>query len=591
MNKISNIKKLMIIAIFIFALVMTGCSGSGDKEAYTPPEYNDNQVITAEYDASLAAYCSNGTFIGQKTEDVIAYKGIPYAKQPVGELRWKAPEYPDDSNQVYEAYYYGKSPIQTEWPSETGSYYKQGEDCLYLNVWAADNGMKNKPVMVFIHGGSYGWGGTTDPLYDGHNFIQEHDDVILITVGYRTGIMGFIDFDSVQGGEEFKESGNLGILDQVAALKWINQNITAFGGNPNNVTVFGESAGAGSVSLLPLIDEADGLFHKVIAESGSIALTYSTEECQRLTQMLLDESGAENMDELMALSEEELMEINVNLNDYNNFPERDGVVIPKDLYAAYENGESADIDMIIGTNADETRYWIQEMALTVPVIPGEFTYSILMPVMFDSNMKQLSDGDKYYVDAFMAEQGGENTWSLSEFYNDLLFRVPAIAMADAHSKNGGRVYMYYWEYPSAIGNMGACHAVELAYVFNNLDETIYTGNNIDEDLAAEVQEMWVNFAKTGDPDTKNYNWRNYTYDDPDTIVLDSDIHMREELLRDQKELIAPLLDYGFNGCYTNLDLNTLAVFRIIMVSLSCFVILGWLVLTVVRRIRGKTKEK
>ena len=145
--------------------------------------------------------------------------------------------------------------------------------------------------------------------------------------------------------------------------------------------------------------------------------------------------------------------------------------------------------------------------------------------------------------------------------------------------------MYYWEYPSAIGKMGACHAVELAYVFNNLDETIYTGNNIDEDLAEEVQEMWVNFAKTGDPSTEENDWRNYTYDDPDTIILDNDIHMREELLHEQEELIKPLLDYGFNGCYTNLDLATLAMFRIVIVALSCIVILGWIVLTVLRRIR------
>ncbi len=590
MNKISNIKRIMITAIFIFALVMTGCSGSGE-EAYTPPEYKDNQVITAAYDTALAADCSNGTFVGLEDDGVIAYKGIPYAKQPVGELRWKAPQYPADSSKVFEAYYYGKAPIQTEWPSETGSYYKQGEDCLYLNIWTADNDLKNKPVMVFLHGGSYGWGGTTDPLYDGQNFVEKHDDVILITVGYRTGIMGYIDFDSVEGGEAFKESGNLGTLDQVAALKWINRNITAFGGNPGNVTVFGESAGAGTVSLLPLIDEADGLFQRIIAESGSIALTYSTEECQRLTELLMDESGAANMDDLLALSEEELMEINVNLNDYNNFPERDGVVIPKDLYAAYENGESADIDMIIGTNADETRYWIQEMGYTVPVIDGELTYSILMPLMFDSNMKRLSDGDKYYVDTFMTNQGGKNTWSISEFYNDLLFRVPAIAMADAHSKNGGTVYMYYWEYPSAIGKLGACHAVELAYVFNNLDETIYTGNNIDEDLAEEVQEMWVNFARSGNPATEDNNWRNYTYDDPDTIVLDNDIHMREELLDEQEQLIRPLLDYGFNGCYTNLDLKTLAMLRIVAVALSCIVILGWIILTVVRRIRDKVKKE
>ncbi len=561
---------------------MTGCSG---EDPYTPPEYQENQAITSEYDYSLAVRCNNGTFVGKEENDVISYKGIPYAKQPVGELRWKAPEFPDNDNGVYEAYYYGKAPIQTEWPSETGSYYKQGEDCLYLNIWTADNNLKNKTVMVFIHGGSYGWGGTTDPLYDGQNFIEAHDDVILVTVGYRTGIMGFMDFDSVEGGDAYKESGNLGLLDQVMALKWVNKNIRAFGGNPNNVTVFGESAGAGSVSLLPLIDEADGLFNRAIAESGSIALTYSTEECQRLTGMLLDESGASNMDELMALSEEELMKINENLNDYNNFPERDGIVIPEDLYEAYENGESADIDMIIGTNADETRYWIQEMDYTVPVLGGEAAYGLLMPIMFDSNMKEISDGDRTYVDAFMAEQTDKHVWNLSEFYNELIFRVPAIEMAHSHAKNGGNVYMYYWDYPSAIGNMGACHAVELAYVFNNLDETIYTGDNINENLAKEVQQMWVNFAKTGDPETEDNDWHAYKYEDPEAIILGKDIRMEDDWLESQKELIEPLLDYGFNGCYTDLTYNTLAVYRIIAVFLAGLVIIGWLAVVITRKFK------
>lgn len=192
--------------------------------------------------------------------------------------------------------------------------------------------------------------------------------------------MGFIDFSSVEGGKEYEESGNLGLLDQVEALRWIQKNIAAFGGNSDNVTIWGESAGAGSVSLLPLINDTEGLFKRIIAESGSVALTYSTEECQNLTQMLLEETDCSTMSELMALPTETLMKVNEKLNDYNNFPERDGVVLPTDLYAAYETGVASDFDMLIGSNADEVRYWINEMGYSTKLVSGELIYRLGLPI-------------------------------------------------------------------------------------------------------------------------------------------------------------------------------------------------------------------
>ena len=153
-------------------------------------------------------------------------------------------------------------------------------------------------------------------------------------------------------------------------LEWIHRNIGSFGGDPDCVTIFGESAGAGSVSLLPLLENTEGFFQRVISESGSIALTYTQEECLRLGDMLLEKTGSKNMDELMALSEDELVAANEYLNDYNNFPELDGVVLPLDPYAAYEKGKSAHVDMLVGTNADKTRYWIQEMGYQAPLVPG-----------------------------------------------------------------------------------------------------------------------------------------------------------------------------------------------------------------------------
>ena len=531
--------------------------GESEKRERMRAMFGRNRELIGDYDVSLSAKCRNGVFVGKNSGGVLSFKGMPYAKPPVGENRWRRAKAPDDSDRVFEAYYFGKSPIQTEWPSEEGSYYPQSENCLTLNVWTAEKGREtaDRTVMVFFHGGSYGWGATSDPIYDGHNLVAENPDIVLVTAEYRVGIMGFIDFSQVKGGESFSESGNLGLLDHVAALEWVRDNIAAFGGDKNRVAIFGESAGGGTVTLLPLIPEAKGLFRRVIAESGSLSLTYSRKECLGLAERLLKETGAENMDELMVLSEAELMEVNEKLNDFNNFPERDGVVLPEDLYGAYASGATADVDLMFGSNADEIRYWIREMGYYSEEWLGPTIFRLGVPVMFDSNMERVSAEDRKHVDKYMTLLKKRKLWKIVEFYNDILFRVPAAAAAAAHAKNGGKAYMYYWKYPSAYRGIGACHAVELAYVFNNLDVTIYTGKNICVPLAKEVQKMWVNFAKTGDPSTQENKWAPYDEKERVTAILDKKITFESDPLGKRREEVQPLLGYYFNGCYSNLSLK------------------------------------
>lgn len=521
--------------------------------------------------------------MGIRKDDVISFKGIPYAVQPTEEYRWKPVPVALEDDGVYEAYHFGKSPIQTEAESERASYYEQGEECLHLNIW---NNQKNsdtrKPVMVFIHGGSYGWGGTSDPIYDGQNFAMAHDDVILVTIGYRTGIMGFIDLSSFPDGNEYKESGNLGLLDQVTALRWIQKNISAFGGDPNNVTLFGESAGAGSATLLPLIEGTQGLFHRYIAQSGSVSLTYSREECQTLTQKLKKATGATSVADLMALDTKTLKEINEDLNDYAIFPERDGIVLPEAPYKAYENGAAKDIDIMIGSNEDEIRYFIQEVG-------GVNNYKLVIPVLYESNLRGISHEDRENIQTAFRKIKMERAWRLSEFYNEALFRLPAIAVAESHARAGGNTYMYYWKYPSAIPNYGACHAVELAYVFNNLDQTIYTGENIDPNLAANVQAMWVNFAKTGNPSTKDLEWIKYDPIQRETMMLDSTCRMEKNPKALQRELLSPINKYYLNGNYHNISLNVPIIYRY---ALSTTVLLGILVLLrmAVRKWRKRSRR-
>jgi len=585
----------LLFACMIIISMLSACTGSekaDDMKSYMKSIYGENEVIGEDWDKSLGVTCANGTFVGVKENDVISYKGIPYAQAPTGDLRWKDPVPVKDSDQIYEAYYYGKSPIQSEWPSEVGSYYECGEDCLNLNVWVnmANTGDR-KPVMVFIHGGSYGWGATSDPMYDGYNLVSKHDDIILVTVEYRVGMMGFIDFSQVEGGEDFASSGNLGLLDQVCALQWIRKNIASFGGDPDNVTVFGESAGGGSVSLLPIMDQAKGLFRRVIAESGSVALTFSREECLMQTQLLLETSGCSNMEELMALDQDALMAISDEISDCNNFPERDGVILPEDLYGEYASGKASDIDMMIGTNADECRYWINEMGYYTDLISGKTIYSIGLPVMFDNNLLQMTEEDQDIARNFVKDLKGKKIWNITEFYNEMLFRLPAVRQADLQADNGGNTYVYYWTYPSAYKDIGACHAVELAYVFGNLEDTAYTGDNIDPALSETVQNMWVNYARCGDPGTEDTPWPEYTTDTRTAMVFDSgNVHTENDIKKDQREKLSPLLKYMLNGCYSQMSYNVPAVYKLIAMAAGALAVLIGIVIILIRRIRKKHRH-
>lgn len=582
--------KRMICAVMVLLMIglsLCGCSKEDPAKAEMRAMAGENRPITGDYDETLSAVCRNGTFVGQKDGNVIAFKGVPFAEPPVGELRWKPPVPAAAGDSVYEAKYFGKSPVQSEWVSEPGSYYPQSEDCLTLNVWTNAAGPREgKTVMVFFHGGSYGWGAASDPIYDGHNLVEKYPDLVLVTAEYRLGIFGFIDFSEVPGSEAYAESGNLGLLDQVCALEWVQNNIAAFGGDPENVTIFGESAGAGSVSLLPLMAGTQGLFKRIIAESGSVSLTYSREECRNLTQMLLEESGCATMDELAALSEEKLAELNESLNDYNNFPERDGVVLPEDLYAAWEDASLADIDLLIGTNSDEARYWINEMGYYTP-LPGLFVYEHMIPFMYENNLQRMSQEERALTKGFVSAQSGRKIWRLTEFYNELLFRVPALEQAVRHK---GTTYSYYWTMPGADETLGACHAIELAYVFNNPQADIYTGALYNEELADTVQEMWVRFARTGDPSADGHVWEPYTADSRKTMVLGEDIRMEEDLKQEQRETIAPLLHHYFNGCYSQLDLFVPQLGRIVGTVLGVPAVVITAVVLLRRRKRKKHSD-
>ena len=265
------------------------------------------------------------------------------------------------------------------------------------------------------------------------------------------------------------------------------------------------------------------------------------------------------MDDLMRMSEDELKRLNESLNEYNNFPQRDGRLIPLDPYEPYINGMTAEIDMLIGTNANESNYWIGEIGGIVP-------YRFSMPVKFENDMKLLSTADRRLVRLAMSRMKVHEIWRITEFYNELMFRLPAVRQAEGHARNGGKAYMYYWTQPSAIRYRGACHAVELSYVFQNPQETIYTGEPADPQLTKTVGNMWANFARTGDPSVPELNWIAYDEKRKSTAIISRSPYIKNDPLKAQREMLSPLLRYMINASYATLDYNVPFVRKTVAVA-------------------------
>lgn len=580
--------------ISFYLLLMVMLASCGSKEESQPQEpsqleremtalYGENKVIEGAYPDLLAVEASNGIFVGQRDSTLLSFKGIPYALQPTGDRRWREPKPEPDSRLVREALYFGHSSIQQRWQSSAASLYPQGEDCLTLNVWTAADGMRTarRPVMVWIHGGSYVSDGTVNPRNWGDKFVKAHPEVVLVSVNYRLGLLGFLDLSQLPDGKAFSRSGNLGILDQVEALRWVKRNIRAFGGDPENVTLFGHSAGAGSVSLLASIDEAQGLFRRAIMQSGSVAFTSSREDCQRLTKRVLDATGAKSVADLQALSQDDMIALNDEVGEFFRFPERDGVVVPEDPYERF-GGFNAGIDMLIGTTRDETCYWIDAMG-------GEENFDMAVQLWYLYISMSLDGTQRSSASRFLDVVPDENPWPVAELLNDLMFRGPAIEMAQRHAMSGGRTYMYYWTKPLKDPIYGACHGAEVSYVLNT-GRQIKTGDLHNSALAAEVQQMWVNFATTGNPSTPAHYWPAYETTQRATMILGDTIKLENDPLSEQRRLIAPLISDYISPIFSDLlDKAPWYLGIAIGTLLAVLLLLTWLIVKIRRFFKKKNK--
>lgn len=430
-----------------------------------------------------------GQIIGRTLEGVDSFKGVPYAASTAGEMRWRPPQpvtpwkLPRDAGDV------GAMCVQPYSPGDPGvGPLPMSEDCLNLNVWTPTERAGPLPVMVWIHGGGYNNGSGTARLYDGANLARR--DVVLVTLNYRLGRLGFFDHPALAAERPKGEpAGNYGLMDMIAALEWVRDNIAVFGGDPEQVTIFGESAGGVAVTQLMVSSRARGLFSKAIVESGlgrqrGVTLAEAEGETLRSTQArglawAEDAGVAQTAVALRAVPANRLMTPAPSIYG-GDLVINDGVIIGHDVVTAFEAGEQAPVPLIIGTNSAEF-WWIK---------PGDDTpYA-----RFDDDLTQEQ------MAALMEGFGGQEAYD-AHVISDVIFNEPARHLARMHARAGHPTYLYRFDVVSE-GNRepheGATHASERPYVFDNLYSVSWDFER-DQRVAKLMAGYWTEFAKFGDP--------------------------------------------------------------------------------------------
>lgn len=441
-----------------------------------------NQQIQGEYDADYAVKTKTGTYVGFKRKKGVYYLGIPYAKPPVGDLRWKAPEPLPESDAVFEAKHFGASPIQVEHDGSILKYHRQSEDCLTLNIGAGcEDTERKKPVIVLFHPGDFSFGGTVDPLMDVEAFLNEYPDVVFVSFNYRLGIFGFIDFSEIPGGESRPDTLNLGLLDQIAALKWVKENIAAFGGDPNRITAMGFESGACSISLLAVCEQAKGLFRKAFIFFGSPESANDKPDASRaLAKDLLRETSTTTMEELLRLPTEQLKKASQKLWQNVIVPTCDGKLIPGDVFDAYRSEAVSCKEFILGIPSDERQIYKSFI--------GAKKYEDFILGRTDEILSYLDDATANAVNAYIKEQMAV----MPEIEAKAKFFEQWTALCIYYGANelsigGSKVHLLYWDRKPLLKNLGAGTVDVAASFLGNLDASLLYGNVMNFDLSDMLQ--------------------------------------------------------------------------------------------------------
>ena len=441
-----------------------------------------NQAITGEYDKNLAVKTRGGIFVGEKYKNTIYYLGIPYAKPPVGESRWRAPEVLPPSDAVFEAINFGASAIQVEHKGAILKNHRQSEDCLSLNICIGNEKTdEKKPVLVLFHHGDFSFGGSVDPLLYGVNFVSSNQDIVFVSFNYRLGIFGFIDFSEIPGGKAYTDTLNLGLLDQIAALEWIKENIAAFGGNPDKITVMGFDSGATSILMLAASQRAKGLFQKAFVFNGNLAAAYDSPEGARaLARDLLKETQTSAMNELLKLDTKTLKEAAQRLWKDMCAPTCDGTLIPANVDQAFKDGAASDIEFVIGIPADITK--------VLRAYIGDQSYEDFMAAAMDVIHTYSDDNLADEVQKYIETQTSlSNEFEAKSKLLDQWMAVRMYRSAVSLTTGGSKVHLMYWDEKSLIDTLGSGTVDFAATLLENSEALRLYGNVMNADLSEVLQ--------------------------------------------------------------------------------------------------------
>ena len=453
----------------------------------------------------------NGKLQGVKEGPLHVFKGIPYAQAPIGDKRWRPPVPADNWAGIRQATTFGAACMQPDHPTPTiytSDIHPYSEDCLTLNIWAPSD-IKDAPVFVWIHGGALVKGGSKEALYDGAALAKE--GVVVVSINYRLGIFGYFAHPELSQESDHGVSGNYGVLDQIAALQWIQSNITSFGGNPANVTLAGESAGALSVLYLMATPATNGLFHKAVVQSGYMISAPALKDnvhgqyaSEAIGTYIASKVGAENIKQLRSIDAETLL---TTANSEGFFPlaSIDGHLFNQQILDVFRNGQQAKVPVLVGFNSGEIRS-LKVLAPQAPATEAEYVSLI--------KERYLDLADQYLA-LYPANDAQESIYAA---VRDALYGWTSELLARRQTELGQDAYLYLFDhsYPAATqADLHAFHASELPYIFGTYHQTPELWPKIpntahEQQYSKAMTSYWASFAKTGQPKASGHkDWPAY----------------------------------------------------------------------------------
>jgi para-nitrobenzyl esterase len=471
---------------------------------------------------SLTVQTKAGKLLGTLEDDLAVFRGIQYAAPPTGALRWMPPQPVTPWPRMRAADRFraicpqdvGPSAI----PGRKPSVEPQNEDCLHLNVWtpAADN--LKRPVMIWIHGGAFLHGSGSSPNTTAAN-LAKRGSIVVVTINYRLGCLGFMNLDHLTGGK-IPSTGNEGLLDQLAALRWVKDNIGAFGGDPDNVTVFGESAGAESIGGLLALAESKGLFQKAILESGA-SKAQSLERADKAAENFVGRLGltGKDADKLRELPVEALIKVQAELAlgagsgvsgaGVSLGPVQDGKYLKGVPIDAVEKGSAKDVTVLAGSNLEEGKLF----ASMGPNIKNMDEAGLAQRAARLVTEKNSGEMIEKYRKALAKRDLPVTPYEIYvAIMGDQHFRMPNIRLCEYQEKLGKAAYGYVFTWKSVVPDLGACHALDVGFVFGNLTREFEGDNPAARKLSGQMQDAWIAFARKGHPSTPELPWPRYGKD-------------------------------------------------------------------------------